>query len=199
MFPLKRACIALAGIALAACGDDRSVNPIAEFVDGSSAAITTGGTLVAQYSLQVGQSLKINPKTTTRTNRLKWSSSNSTVASVNSTGTVTARTSGNATVQVSGNGVLENYAVTVTAATVTAATAPKVTSFSLQPKTGISLTSGQSQQFAASATWSDGMQYPITVSYTATGGTISGTGLFTAGRSARRRCRSLPERASSSP
>jgi hypothetical protein len=179
MFPLKRACIALAGIALAACGDDRSVNPIAEFVDGSSAAITTGGTLVAQYSLQVGQSLKINPKTTTRTNRLKWSSSNSTVASVNSTGTVTAKTSGSATVQVSGTGVLENYAVTVTAAA-----APKVTSFSLQPKTGVSLTSGQSQQFAASATWSDGMQYPITVSYTATGGTISGTGLFTAGNMA---------------
>jgi uncharacterized protein YjdB len=176
MFSLKRACIALAGIVLAACGDDRSVNPTSEFVDGNGAAITTGGTLVAQYSLAVGQTLKINPKTTTRTNRLKWSSSNSTVASVNSTGTVTARTSGNATVQVSGNGVLENYAVTVTAPV-----APKVTSFSLQPKTGISLTSGQSRQFAASATWSDGMQYPITVSYTATGGTISGTGLFTAG------------------
>lgn len=176
MFPLKRACIALAGIALAACGNDRSVNPIAEIADGSVAAITSGGTLVAQYSLLVGQSVKINPKTTTRTNRLKWSSSNSTVASVSWTGTVTARASGSATVQVSGTGVLENYAITVTAAA-----APKVTSFSLQPKTGVSLTSGQSQQFAASATWSDGMQYPITVSYTATGGTISGTGLFTAG------------------
>jgi hypothetical protein len=176
MFPLKRACIALAGIALAACGNDRSVNPIAEIADGSVAAITSGGTLVAQYSLLVGQSVKINPKTTTRTNRLRWSTSNSNVASVSSRGTVTARASGSATVQVSGTGVLENYAITVTAPA-----APTVTRFSLQPKTGVSLTSGQSQQFAASATWSDGMQYPITVSYTATGGTISGTGLFTAG------------------
>lgn len=176
MFPLKRACIALAGIALVACGNDRSVNPIAEIADGSVAAITSGGTLVAQYSLLVGQSVKINPKTTTRTNRLRWSTSNSNAASVSSQGTVTARASGSATVQVSGTGVLENYAITVTAPV-----APTVTSFSLQPKTGVSLTAGQSQQFAASASWSDGMQYPITVSYSATGGTISGTGLFTAG------------------
>jgi hypothetical protein len=176
MLPLKRALIVLSAAALAACGDDRSVNPVAEFVDGNGAAITTGGTLVAQYSLLVGQSVKIIPKTTTRTNRLRWSTLNSSIASVNSQGTVTARATGSTTVQVSGTGVLENYAITVTAPA-----APKVTSFSLQPKTGVSLTSGQSQQFAASATWSDGMQYPITVSYTATGGTISGTGLFTAG------------------
>jgi hypothetical protein len=176
MLPLKRALIVLSAAALAACGDDRSVNPVAEFVDGNGAAITTGGTLVAQYSLLVGQSVKIIPKTTTRTNRLRWSTLNSSIASVNSQGTVTARATGSTTVQVSGTGVLENYAITVTAPA-----APRVTSFSLQPKTGVSLTSGQSQQFAASATWSDGMQYPITVSYTATGGTISGTGLFTAG------------------
>jgi hypothetical protein len=179
MFPLKRSLIALSAVALAACGSDNSVNPVAELVDGNEAAITTGGTLIGTYDLLVGQSVKINPKSTTRTNRLRWSTSNSGVATVNSQGTVTARASGSATVQVSGTGVLENYAIAVKAPT-----APTVTSFSLQPKTGITLQPGQTRQFQPTATWSDGKQYALSVTYTAAGGTISSNGLFTAGNAA---------------
>ena len=48
----------------------------------------------------------------------------------------------------------------------------------------VSLTTGASQQFQASATWSDGSTTLPAVTWTATGGTVSGSGLYTAGGTA---------------
>lgn len=57
---------------------------------------------------------------------------------------------------------------------------PTVTQFSLTPAS-VTLTVGGTQQFSTSATWSDGVSRPVTVSYAATGGTVSSSGLYTAG------------------
>jgi hypothetical protein len=45
----------------------------------------------------------------------------------------------------------------------------------------LSLAPGESKQFSATASWSDGVTRPVSLSYSATGGTISSSGLFEAG------------------
>lgn len=174
MSPLYRTLAAVAALAtLTACGDDRSVNPVADIADVRANTTTNSSAITARYDLIVGQSVRIVPKTTTRVSRLRWTSANANVASVSSTGTVSARAAGISIVTAASNGVLENYEVVVVP--------PTVTSFSLQPKTGVTLNAGQTQQYATNTTWSDGQARPVSVTYTATGGTISSTGLFTAG------------------
>jgi hypothetical protein len=60
-------------------------------------------------------------------------------------------------------------------------TAPKtLTDLSMTPGS-VSLTSGAGKQFTVSGTWSDGSTTPPLVTWTATGGTISTGGLYTAG------------------
>lgn len=63
-------------------------------------------------------------------------------------------------------------------------TAPTVISISIAPVT-VGLSPGQTQQFRATATLSNATtQNNATVNWTATGGTVSGSGLYTAGNSA---------------
>jgi hypothetical protein len=57
---------------------------------------------------------------------------------------------------------------------------PTVTSLVLSPSS-VTLNPGKTQQFSALATWSDGEAHPLTFSFSATGGTISNGGLYTAG------------------
>lgn len=80
-------------------------------------------------------------------------------------------------VVVSGGGKADTSAVTVTAPP---AGTPVVTSFVLTPGSA-SLQTGGAQQFGTTATWSDGVSRPVTVSYSATGGTVSASGLYAAG------------------
>jgi hypothetical protein len=54
------------------------------------------------------------------------------------------------------------------------------TSFDLSPKRD-TIASGQVRQFATSATWNDGLSHPYSVSFSATGGTISSSGSYSAG------------------
>jgi hypothetical protein len=77
--------------------------------------------------------------------------------------------------QASGSTAKDTSSVTISTA--------KVTKLVLSPGT-ISLAPGGSQQFSASATWSDGVSRPVTLSYTAAGGTVSSTGLYQAGTTA---------------
>jgi hypothetical protein len=182
MFPFGRVGLAAAALVVTACGADRSVNPMVEKYDGSLGAGALATEITGEYRLTIGQRVTIRPKTTSRTSRMRWSTTNSQVASVSSQGTVTGAGAGTATVTVSGAGRVENYTVAVAAT----APAPTVTGFALQPAATVSLLPGGTQQFGVSATWSDGGQYPLTVTYSATGGTISGGGLYTAGSTAGR-------------
>ncbi len=58
-------------------------------------------------------------------------------------------------------------------------TAPIVTAVALTPG-NVTLETGRTQQYQASATWSDGVSRPAAVAYTATGGSISSSGIYTA-------------------
>ena len=67
-----------------------------------------------------------------------------------------------------------------TAQVVVSAPPPSLVSFLLSPRLD-TLQYGQTSQFSTAAIWSDGQSHPFTVAYTATGGTITSEGLYTAG------------------
>lgn len=82
-----------------------------------------------------------------------------------------------------------NYAVTATqsaisgSAAVTVNPLPTLVGITVSPSTA-NLVPGATQQFTATGKMSDGTTVSVTVTWTATGGTISSTGLFTAGTTA---------------
>lgn len=65
--------------------------------------------------------------------------------------------------------------------TITITAAPPTLAAVVLTPASVSLQTGASQQFSAAGRLSDGSSTPVSVSYTATGGTISAAGLFTAG------------------
>jgi hypothetical protein len=66
---------------------------------------------------------------------------------------------------------------------VSASESPTLIAIALTPAS-VSLSAGATQQFTASGKMSDGSPSPVTVSWSATGGTISSAGLYTAGQTA---------------
>jgi Big-like domain-containing protein len=112
---------------------------------------------------------------TTTTIAVTWTASGGTV---NSTGLYTAGSTAGTfrLIAKSANGLADTSSITVTAPTVTAIT--------LTPAT-VSLQSGQTQQFSAAASLSNGTtQTNPVVTWLATGGSINSTGLYTAGLTA---------------
>lgn len=67
--------------------------------------------------------------------------------------------------------------------TVTAASAPTLTALVLTPATA-SVQTGGTLQFTATGTYSDGTSKAVAATWSATGGTVSGSGLYTAGSTA---------------
>lgn len=74
------------------------------------------------------------------------------------------------------SGLADTSAVTVTVT-------PTVVALTVSPATA-TIQTGTTQQFTATGTWSDGVPRPVTVTWSATGGTISSSGLFTANSTA---------------
>jgi hypothetical protein len=101
---------------------------------------------------------------------------NATGGTVSSTGWYTAgQTAGTFRVIATSGSFSDTAAVTVSVRT--------LTSLTLSPNT-VTLATGATQQFAAAATWSDGTTTLPTITWSATGGTISTSGSYTAGSTA---------------
>lgn len=169
----------LAVLALGACAPDQTVSSNPEVQDFASAARNTvdysSVTLSGEVNLKVGTSTKLSVRTSSRSRgSIKWQSSNPNAATVNSQGNVTGKAVGSAYVTASGFAVSETYLVSVTPAYT-------LTSFTVSPTTGTALAPGQTRQFSTQQLWSDGQTRNFGVTYTATGGSISSSGLFTAG------------------
>jgi len=95
---------------------------------------------------------------------------------ISTTGLYTAgTTAGTFRVIATAAGKADTSAVTLTA--------PTLSSITLTPGS-VSLSAGQGQQFSVSGTLSDGTTTSVSPTYTATGGTISAAGLYTAGTTA---------------
>ena len=102
-----------------------------------------------------------------------WTTGNSAIAQVSGTGIVSGISSGSALISATCEGITGSAFVTVTIAP---ATLVQVT---IMPATA-ALQSGQTQQFSMSGQLSDGSTVPVTGSYTASGGSVNGGGLYTA-------------------
>jgi hypothetical protein len=107
---------------------------------------------------------------TTRTPSATWSA---TGGSITTSGNYTAGTVlGNFRVIVSSGGKADTSAITISSA--------DLTSLSISPSTA-SLAPGATQQFTASGTWSNGSTLAPVVTWSATGGSITSGGVYTAG------------------
>ena len=137
-------------------------------VSANSTVTITGATLTSiaitpsNPSLPVGLSQQLTAtgtysdgSTQDLTNTATWSSSASSVASVSSTGNVVVGSTGSATITATSGTVSGTDTVTGTSAVVTA--------IAVSPAS-VTLAAGQTQQFAATATLSDGSQQTVTAS-----------------------------------
>jgi hypothetical protein len=133
-----------------------------------SASVAPGGTVQfsATGTYSDGSSAAVTPAYT------------ATGGSITSSGLYTAgQTAGSFQVVATLNGKADTSAVTITAP------APTLTSVVLTPATA-SVQTGGTVQFSATGTYSDGTSKAITPAYSATGGTITTSGLYTAGSTA---------------
>jgi hypothetical protein len=108
-----------------------------------------------------------------------WSSSNGAAATVSQAGVVIGVAAGQTTISAVVEGRTGTSLVTVNPPP---APPPVVTQILLTPAS-VTLATGATQQFTATALMSNGTQQPAAVTYSATGGTVSGAGLYTAGSS----------------
>lgn len=183
MHPLSQRWRAVAAavpvVLLVACGQDTPVDPTLD-ITANRDVVAEGAqvqNIVGEVTLQIGQQTLIKTKNSRAFRTPVWTSTNPAVATVNSSGMTMAVAEGDAYVTVSGFATFETHRVRVLPA-------PRETSLSLFPKVGASLVPGQTQQFGSNVTWTDGTTRTSTVTYQAEGGTISNTGLFTAGQAA---------------
>ena len=102
-----------------------------------------------------------------------WATANSAIATVSPSGVVSGIAPGSVLISATCEGVTGSAFVTITTAP---ATLVQVT---ILPATA-ALLSGQTQQFTLSGQLSDGATVPVTGSFTASGGSVSGGGLYTA-------------------
>ncbi len=110
-----------------------------------------------------------------------WSSSNPAVATVSSAGLVTGIASGSAVITASYSGNAASAQVTVTGSGAPPATQAPIASLVITPAT-VSLAPGASQAFAASGRRAgDTTSVPVSVTWSATGGTIAANGDYVAG------------------
>jgi hypothetical protein len=103
-----------------------------------------------------------------------WSTSNSSIGTVSSSGLVSAQHAGNATITAAASGITGSATLAVSASPAT------LNTLTLSPST-VTLTPSATKQFSVAGSWSDGSSSAPAVSYSATGGTITAGGLYTAG------------------
>jgi hypothetical protein len=164
-----------------------ALEPVSGLADTSGvtidpATIASISVAPARISLPVGQTQQFDATATlsdgsTDANpSVTWSA---TGGSISTGGLYTAGSSAGSfrVIARSGNGKADTSAVTITT------TAPTVTALAVTPASA-SLSTGQTLMFAATATLSDGSSANVSVTWTATGGSITSGGRYTAGSTA---------------
>ncbi len=150
------------------------------FVNPTLSTLTVGPTTPTFQqgsTLQMAATGTFNDGTTQDlTNKAFWSTSDSTIASITTTGLVTGASPGTATITAASGTVSGSTTITIALA--------NITSIAVTP-TSSTITEGSTQQYKAVATLAGGTTQDITSSVTwatsnASAGTINSSGLFTA-------------------
>jgi len=173
-------------VILAACGRSvgTSLAPTGTGTQGTTAAVATVTVSPATSSALVAANtqftavLKDAGGTVLTGRSISWTTSNAAVATVSASGLTSALAAGVATITAMSQGVSGTAVLTVTAPPLSAT----LTQVILTPATA-SVAVGATQQFTAGGVWSNGATTAPAVTYSATGGTITASGLYTAGNS----------------
>lgn len=107
-----------------------------------------------------------------------WVSMSTSVATIRADGTVTGVANGTSRIQVSSGGSIAELTLTVSG-TSSAPEVPRVTFFQIAPRVSV-VSQGASVQFTPTLVWSDGVTRQSAVTYTASGGSVSASGLYIA-------------------
>ncbi|HET7233943.1 MAG TPA: hypothetical protein VFJ16_28285 [Longimicrobium sp.] len=142
----------------------------------ASLSVTPATAQLAPSAAQQFAATEVMSDGTTRAAAATWTASGGTVTS---TGAYTAPAAAGTYSVIARNagGMADTAVVTVSAQ------APTLTTLSVTPATA-STTTGGSVQLSATGTYSDGSSKAVTPAWTATGGTITAAGLYTAGQTA---------------
>lgn len=176
-------------LALAGCGGKVGTAPQPPGGDGSNPAksLTSIAVAPATAGIAAGATQQFSAtatysdgSTASVTSTVTWTSSTTAAATINSAGLATGVAAGSSTITAALNGVTGTAALTVTAAT---APPPTLTSISVTPPTA-SVAVGATQQYTATATYSDNTTQNITSTATWTSGatataTVNASGLAT--------------------
>ena len=134
----------------------------------------------APATLQVGQTVQLTATPRDSNGNalsgrvVTWSSSTPSAATVSASGLVTGVAAGSATITAASEGKSGTASVAVTAP-------PTLVRIILSPDTA-TVYVGKTKQFSVSGKYSDSSVAPVSATFTATGGTITATGLYTAGQ-----------------
>lgn len=155
------------------CSGDASVGPpSAEEISQEVAAGQVNE--LTDFQLVVGETAFFEVGISRYQTLMKFRSSTPSVARVSSSGVITAVAPGSTTITAS-----FGWYYVVVRVDVTEQAQKSLTALTMYPAT-VSLGVDETQQFSASATWSDGGTALPALDYTTTGGTVSATGLYTA-------------------
>lgn len=139
------------------------------------------GTVVQGKTMQLAASFTDAAGNTVSAHSVAWTSSTATVATVSNSGLVTGQSAGHTTITATADGKSKTAVITVTSADTHAP--PTLTKITISPAS-TSLAPNGAKQFTAGGVWSDGSTTPPTAAYSATGGSITPTGMYTAGSTA---------------
>lgn len=182
--------VSSSGVATAAHTGSAVVTATTGAVSGQSTVTVSAGALSnvtitpASGTVQQGNTMQLaasftdvagNPVPATS---LSWTSSNTADATVTGAGLVTGMGAGTANVTATANGKSKSAPITVTATA-----PPTLSSLTLSPASA-TLAAGATQSFTVAGTWSSGSTTAPAVTYSATGGSITSSGVYTAGTTA---------------
>ncbi len=144
---------------------------------GSNTVTASAGAFT--YRLEVGWTAQFEVTSRQYQRFVRYSSSDSEVAEVTSTGQIRARSAGTAEVTGTFAGESTNATVIVVDPV---SSSPRVTALTISPRYGVPLPLGGVRQYTTSVTWSDFVDRPIEVEYQTTGGDVSEMGFYSAGQ-----------------
>ncbi len=140
----------------------------------ASPTVAVGATVELNASITAGSGMDLP------VSRVTYRSDNSAVATVSNDGRVTGVSRGSTTIRVSALGLARTVTVTVGSSSSGSPAPALLTALTLSPRGNFTIGTGLSQAFTVNGTWSDGVSRPVSATFTATGGTITPQGIYTA-------------------
>lgn len=171
------AAVGCLGLTLA-CGTDVSIAPFSTDERATTSVTSGSGEATHEVRLAVGETAGFEVERRQYQRFMRYATDNPDVADVSAGGTIVGVSPGSATVRATFGDYVAVANVRVSA---TVYGNPEDPLFSIAPRAGAPLAVGASRQYWVYTDWSPSELASMGITYTATGGTITNMGVFTAG------------------